>query len=68
MTATDRLTNLGNALRDQYGTTDKYSLSDMEKMVNGLEIHNFLDDGQKLVSTSGKSLYSVPLTGLTSEI
>ena len=68
MTATDRLTNLGNALRDQYGTTDKYSLSDMAKMINGLEIHNFLDDSQKLVSTSGKYSDSVPLTGLTSEI
>lgn len=68
MTAIYKLTNLGNVLRDQYGTTDKYSLSDMAKMISGLEIHNFLDDGQKLVSTSGKPLYAVPLTGLTTEI
>lgn len=55
MTATDILTNLGNALRDQYGTTDKYSLSDMVKMINGLEIHNLLDDGQYYDTTKGDS-------------
>lgn len=62
MTATDRLTNLGNALRDQYGTTDKYSLSDMVKMINGLEIHNFLDDNS-FEATLQNGWISKDLTG-----
>lgn len=62
MTATDILTNLGNALRDQYGTTDKYSLSDMVKMINGLEIHNFLA-GNSFEATFQNRWISKDLTG-----
>ena len=62
MTATDIFTNLGNALRDQYGTTDKYSLSDMVKMINGLEIHNFLA-GNSFEATFQNGWISKDLTG-----
>lgn len=63
MMATDKLTNLGNVLRDKYGTTDKYSLSDMAKMIKGLEIHNLIDDGQYFDTTKGDSEYKI-LNGL----
>lgn len=48
MSVKDRYTAIADALRNQYGTTDKYKLADMPKMINGLEIHNFLDADESL--------------------
>ena len=62
MSISDFLTNLGNAIRYQYGTTDKYSLSDMVKMINGLDIHNFLA-GNSFEATFQKGWINKDLTG-----
>ena len=45
-TINEMLSPLGNSFRKLYRTNDKYSLADMAKLLSGLEIHNFLDDGQ----------------------
>ena len=39
-------TAIGDAIRRQYGTTDKCSLGDMPKMIDYLEVRNLLDEGQ----------------------
>lgn len=64
MTAIDKLTNLGNVLRDQYGTTDKYSLSDMATLVKSLKSENLLDEGQSFDSITGHSGLD-PINGFT---
>lgn len=40
MSVVDKYVDIANAIRDQYGTTDKYHLSDIPAMIDGLAIHN----------------------------
>ena len=65
MTINEALTPLGDGFRNLYRTSDKYSAADMAKLLSGLEIHNFLDDGQ---SYDGKpdinGYYQKGLTGI----
>lgn len=65
MTINEALAPLGNGFRNLYRTSDKYSAADMAKLLSGLEIHNFLDDGQ---SYDGKpnvdGYYQKALTGI----
>lgn len=42
MSLSETYTAIGDAIRRQYGTTDKYSLLDMPKMIDCLELRNFL--------------------------
>ena len=42
MTVSETYTAIGDAIRRQYGTTDKYSLLDMPNMIDGLEFTTFL--------------------------
>ena len=44
-------TAIGDVIRRQYGTTDKYSLGDMPKMIDNLEIKNYFTEGQFYDST-----------------
>ena len=44
MTVSETYTAIGDAIRRQYGTTDKYSLLDMPKMIDNLSIHNLIDE------------------------
>lgn len=64
-TINEALTPLGDGFRNLYRTSDKYSVADMAKLLSGLEIHNFLDDGQ---SYDGKpdinGYYQKGLTGI----
>lgn len=53
MTVSETFTAIGDAIRRQYGTTDKYKLGDMSKMIDSLQIHNLLDDGQYYDTTKG---------------
>lgn len=53
MALTDTYSQIGDAIRQQYGTNDKYSLADMSKMIGGLEIHNYLEEGQNFNLNSG---------------
>lgn len=46
MTVSETYTAIGDAIRRQYGTTDKYSLGDMPKMIDSLHVTNLLDEGQ----------------------
>lgn len=46
MTVSEIYTAIGDAIRRQYGTTDKYSLGDMPKMIDSLHVTNLLDEGQ----------------------
>lgn len=55
MTVSETYTAIGDTIRRQYGTTDKYSLGDMPKMIDSLQINNLLDDGQYFDTTKGDS-------------
>lgn len=46
MSLSETYTTIGDAIRRQYGTTDKYSLGDMPKMIDYLKVRNLLDEGQ----------------------
>lgn len=46
MSLTENYSRIGDAIRRQYGTTDKYSLLDMPKMIDYLKVHNLFDEGQ----------------------
>lgn len=46
MTVSETYTAIGDAIRRQYGTTDKYKLDDMPKMIDSLHVTNLLDEGQ----------------------
>lgn len=63
MTVSETYTAIGDAIRRQYGTNDKYSLLDMPKMIDYLEVQNLLDDGQYFDTTKGDSNYK-SLNGL----
>lgn len=52
MTVSETYTAIGDAIRRQYGTTDKYKLGDIPKMIDYLEVRNFLDEGQFYDSSS----------------
>lgn len=59
---------ISDAFRKQYGTTDKYKLDDMPKLINGLEAKNLVDPGQSYDSQVDKVEYGMkPLTGMTVE-
>ena len=62
-TINEALTPLADGFRNLYGTTDKYSIVEMDKLLSGLQIHNLLDDGQYFDTTKGDSNYKV-LNGL----
>lgn len=62
MTLKDDLTNIANAIRNQYGTTDKYHLADMPELINYLEIRNFLA-GNSFEATFQNQWISQDLTG-----
>ena len=55
-------TAIGDAIRRQYGTTDKYSLLDMPKMIDCLEVRNLLDEGQFYDTSKDKG--NKTITGL----
>lgn len=62
MTISETYTAIGDAIRRQYGTTDKYSLLDMPKMIDCLELRNFLA-GNSFEATFQKGWISKDLTG-----
>ena len=62
MTVSETYTAIGDAIRRQYGTTDKYSLLDMPKMIDCLELRNFLA-GNSFEATFQKGWISKDLTG-----
>lgn len=66
MTLQDKFTALADGFRSLYGTTDKYSLDDMKTALSGLQIHNFLNEGQSLDTTNGDETKN--LQGLTVDI
>lgn len=55
MTVSETYTAIGDAIRRQYGATDKYKLGDIPKMIDYLEVRNLLDDGQYYDTTKGDS-------------
>ena len=67
MTVSKTYTAIGDAIRRQYGTTDKYSLGDMPKMIDSLKIHNLIDEGQYFDTTKGdsdhKNIQGIDLAG-----
>lgn len=67
MTVSETYTAIGDAIRRQYGTTDKYSLLDMPKMIDNLSIHNLIDEGQYFDTTKGdsdhKNIQGIDLAG-----
>ena len=63
MSLNEKLTELADGFRSLYGTTDKYSLADMKTALSGLQIHNFLNEGQSLDTTKGENTEG--LQGLT---
>lgn len=62
MTVSETYTAIGDAIRRQYGTTDKYSLLDMPKMIDCLELRNFLA-GNSFEATFQNGWISKDLTG-----
>lgn len=62
MTVSETYTAIGDAIRRQYGTTDKYSLLDMPKMIDCLELRNFLT-GNSFEATFQNVWISKDLTG-----
>lgn len=62
MTVSETYTAIGDAIRRQYGTTDKYSLGDMPKMIDYLEVRNFLA-GNSFEATFQKDWICKDLTG-----
>lgn len=62
MTINETYTAIGDAIRRQYGTTDKYSLGDMPKMIDYLEVRNFLA-GNSFEATFQKEWINKDLTG-----
>lgn len=62
MTLSETYTAIGDAIRRQYGTTDKYSLLDMPKMIDCLELRNFLA-GNSFEATFQNGWISKDLTG-----
>lgn len=62
MTVSKTYTAIGDAIRRQYGTTDKYSLGDMPKMIDCLELRNFLA-GNSFEATIQNGWISKDLTG-----
>lgn len=62
MSINDTMTDIANALRNQYGTTDKYKLADMPELINYLEIRNFLA-GNSFEATFQNQWISQDLTG-----
>ena len=62
MTVSETYTAIGDAIRRQYGTTDKYKLDDMPKMIDYLEVRNFLA-GNSFEATFQKEWINKNLTG-----
>ena len=62
MTVSKTYTAIGDAIRRQYGTTDKYKLDDMPKMIDYLEVRNFLA-GNSFEATFQKEWINKNLTG-----
>lgn len=63
MSLVEKFTALADGFRSLYGTTDKYSLDGMKTALSGLQIHNFLNEGQSLDTTKGEN--TKDLQGLT---
>lgn len=61
-TINEALTLLGDGFRKLYGTTDKYSVADMTKLLSGVELHNFLA-GNSFEATFDMQWISQRLTG-----
>ena len=61
-TINEALTPLGDGFRNLYGTTDKYSVADMTKLLSGVELHNFLA-GNSFEATFDTQWISRSLTG-----
>lgn len=51
MTVSETYTAIGDAIRRQYGTTDKYCLADMPTLIDNLEIKNYFTESQSYDST-----------------
>lgn len=66
MSLIEKTTALADGFRSLYGTTDKYTLADMKTALSGLQIHNFLNEGQSLDTTNGDETKN--LQGLTVDI
>lgn len=65
MTVSETYTAIGDAIRRQYGTTDKYKLADMPTLIDRLEVHNFLDSELFLNSeTDNNAITGKPVTGI----
>lgn len=63
MSLNETMTSLSNGFRNLYRSNDKYSITDMTKLLSSLEIHNLLDDNQHLDSAVDKSGWKA-LTGI----
>ena len=61
-TINEALTPLADGFRNLYGTTDKYNVADMTKLLSGVELHNFLA-GNSFEATFQKEWISKDLTG-----
>lgn len=55
MSLVDKYVDITNAIRDQYGTTDKYHLSDIPAMIDGLAINNLFPANVTYDSTVDES-------------
>ena len=65
MIVSETYTAIGDAIRRQYGTTGKYSLGDMPKMIDSLRVNNLLTEGQfydSLTDASDKGLKGLYLS------
>lgn len=67
MSLNDTMTNIANAIRNQYGTTDKYHLADMPTLIDNLEVKNLLEAGQTFDSTVDTSNSKV-INGITLDV
>lgn len=65
MTVSETYTAIGDAIRRQYGTNDKYHLADMPTLIDNLEVKNFMESGQTFDSTVNHIGYDLPLKGAT---
>lgn len=64
MTVSETYTAIGDAIRRQYGTTDKYSLLDMPKMIDSLQVTNILNEGQFYDTSKDKGNKTITGLGL----
>lgn len=68
MTVSETYTAIGDAIRRQYGTTDKYKLADMPTLIDNLEVKNLLEAGQTFEATVTGGWINQPIKGMTVDL